>query len=51
MYGILVATTEDYLHAFESGIMLNLAEVAYGGLTAAESKVFEQIIWSKVTTC
>jgi hypothetical protein len=31
--------------------MLNLAEVAYGGLTQAESKVFEQIIWSKVTTC
>jgi hypothetical protein len=31
--------------------MLNLAEVAYGELTQAESKVFEQIIWSKVTTC
>ena len=31
--GILVATTEDHLHACESGIMLNLAEVAYGGLT------------------
>jgi hypothetical protein len=31
--------------------MLNLAEVAYGGLTQAESKVFEQIIWSKDTTC
>jgi hypothetical protein len=31
--------------------MLNLAEVAYGGLTQAESKVFEQIIQSKVTTC
>jgi hypothetical protein len=29
--------------------MLNLAEVAYGGLPQAESKVFEQIIWSKVT--
>jgi hypothetical protein len=26
-------------------------EVAYGGLTAAESKVFEQIIQSKVTAC
>jgi hypothetical protein len=50
-HGILVATTEDHLHACESGIMLNLAEVAYGGLTQAESKVFEQIIWSKVTTC
>jgi hypothetical protein len=25
--------------------MLNLAEVAYGGLTQAESKVFEQIIY------
>jgi hypothetical protein len=24
-YGILVATTEDHLHARESGIMLNLA--------------------------
>jgi hypothetical protein len=50
-HGILVATTEDHLHACESGILLNLAEVAYGGLTPAESKVFEQIIWSKVTTC
>jgi hypothetical protein len=50
-HGILVATTEDHLHAYESGIVLNLAEVAYGGLTQAESKVFEQIIWSKVTTC
>jgi hypothetical protein len=39
------------LHACESAIMLNLAEVAYGGLTQAESKVFEQIIQSKVTTC
>jgi hypothetical protein len=34
-----------------SGIMLNLAEVAYGGLTQAESKVFEQIIQSKLTAC
>jgi hypothetical protein len=50
-HGILVATTEDHLHACESGIMLNLAEVAYRGLMAAESKVFEQIIWSKVTAC
>jgi hypothetical protein len=50
-HGILVATTEDHLHACESGIMLNLAENAYGGLTQAESKVFEQIIRSKVTTC
>jgi hypothetical protein len=50
-HGILVATTEDHLHACESGIMLSLAEVACGGLTPAESKVFEQIIWSKVTTC
>jgi hypothetical protein len=31
--------------------MLNLAEVAYGGLTQAESKVFEQIIQSKLTAC
>jgi hypothetical protein len=50
-YGILVATAEDHLHACESGIMLNLAEVAYGGLTKAESKVFEQTIQYKVTTC
>jgi hypothetical protein len=50
-HGILVATTEDHLHACESGIMLNLAEVAYGGLTQAESKEFEQIIRSKVTAC
>jgi hypothetical protein len=41
-HGILVATREDHLHACESGIMLNLAEVAYGGLTQAQSKVFEQ---------
>jgi hypothetical protein len=50
-HGILVATTEDHLHACKSGIMLNLAEVAYGGLMAAESKVFKQIIQLKVTTC
>jgi hypothetical protein len=50
-HGILVATTEDHLHACESGIMLNHAEVAYGGLIPAESKVFEQIIQSKVTAC
>jgi hypothetical protein len=50
-HGILVARTEDHLHACESGIMLNLAEVAYGGLMPAESKVFEHIIWSKVTAC
>jgi hypothetical protein len=37
-HGILVATTEDHLHACKSGIMLNLAEVAYRGLAAAESK-------------
>jgi hypothetical protein len=49
-HGILVATTEDHLHACKSGIMLNLAEVAYGELTQAESKVFEKIIRSKVTT-
>ena len=48
-HGILVIITEDHLHACESGIMLNLAEVAYGGIMAAESKVFEQIIQSKVT--
>ncbi len=28
-HGILIATTEDHLHAFESGVMLNLADVAY----------------------
>jgi hypothetical protein len=50
-HGILVARTEDHLHACESGIMLNLAEVAYGGLMPAESKVLEPFIWSKVTTC
>jgi hypothetical protein len=31
-HGILVATTEDHLHAYRLGIMLNLAEVTYGGL-------------------
>jgi hypothetical protein len=50
-HGKLVATTEDYLNACAFAIMLNLAELAYGGLMSAESKVFEQIIWSKVTTC
>jgi hypothetical protein len=50
-HDILVATMEDHLHACESGIMLNLAEVAYGGLMPAESKVFEQITQSKVTAC
>ncbi len=35
-HGILVATAEDHLHSCEVGIMLNLVEVAYGGLT--ESK-------------
>jgi hypothetical protein len=35
-HGILVATAEDHLHSCESGIMLNLAEVAYGGLTDSE---------------
>ncbi len=47
-HGILIATTEDHLHAYEPGIMLNLAEVAYGGLMPAESKVFEQIMLSTV---
>jgi hypothetical protein len=46
-HGLLVATMEDHLHACESGIMLKLAEVTYGGLMPAESKVFEQIISSK----
>jgi hypothetical protein len=32
-HGILVATAKDHLHSCESGIMLNLVEVAYGGLT------------------
>jgi hypothetical protein len=41
-HGILVATTEDHLHAGESGIMLNLAEVAYGGLMAAKSKALNK---------
>ncbi len=35
-HGILVATAEDHLHSCESGIMLNLAEVVYGGLTDSE---------------
>jgi hypothetical protein len=35
-HGILVATAKDHLHSCESGIMLNLAEVAYGGLTDSE---------------
>jgi hypothetical protein len=35
-HSILVATAEDHLHSCESGIMLNLAEVAYGSLTNSE---------------
>jgi hypothetical protein len=31
--------------------MPNPAEVAYGELMPAESKVFEQIIQSNITTC
>jgi hypothetical protein len=35
-HGILGATTDDHLHSCEAGIMMNLAEVAYHGLTAKE---------------
>lgn len=50
-HGILVASTDDHLHAGESGILLNIAEMAYHGLTPAESKEFERIIWAKVSAC
>ena len=50
-HGILVATAEDHLHSCESGIMLNLAEVAYGGLTDSERTELEDIIRRDVLHC
>jgi len=48
--GILVAATEDHLHLGELGLVLNLGEVAYGGLTPGECTETERIICSKVTS-
>jgi len=48
--GILVAATEDHLHLGESGLVLNLGEVAYGGLTPGECTETERIICLKVTS-
>jgi len=45
-HDILRAATEDHLHSCESGIMFNVAEVAYKGLTPSELTEFEGIIWS-----
>jgi hypothetical protein len=35
-HGILSVTMDDHLHSCEAGIMMNLAEVAYHGLTACK---------------
>jgi hypothetical protein len=40
--------TDDHLHSCEAGIMMNLAEVAYHGLTAKELTEIEKIIQVKV---
>jgi hypothetical protein len=50
-HGILVATAKDHLHSCKSGIMLNLAEVAYGGLTNSEQSEFEEIVQTMVRGC
>jgi hypothetical protein len=50
-HGILVATAKDHLHSCKSGIMLNLAEVAYGGLTDSEQSEFEEIVQTMVRGC
>jgi hypothetical protein len=50
-HGILVATAEDHLHSFESGVMLNLSEVAYGGLTDTEWNELECTIRMTVRGC
>jgi hypothetical protein len=47
-HGILGATTDNHLHSCEAGIMMNLAEVAYHGLTAKELTEIEKIILVKV---
>jgi hypothetical protein len=48
-HGILGATMDNHLHSCEAGIMLmNLAEVAYHGLTAKELTEIEKIIQVKV---
>jgi hypothetical protein len=47
-HGILVATAKDHLHSFESGVMLNLSEVAYGGLTDTERNELECTIRTMV---
>jgi hypothetical protein len=39
------------MHSFESGMILNLAEVSYHGLTKSEQKEFEKIIQAKVVSC
>jgi len=49
--GILVATTDDHMHSAEVGIMLNVAQVSYHGLTESELNDIEQIIQSKVRAC
>jgi hypothetical protein len=43
-HGILGATINDHLHSCEAGIMMNLAEVAYHGLTVKELTKVERII-------
>jgi hypothetical protein len=48
---ILVATAEDHLQSCKSGIMLNLAEVAYGGLSDSERSELEDIVRKDVLAC
>jgi hypothetical protein len=50
-HGILAAMAEDHLHSCESGIMLNLAEVAYSGLTDSDRSEFEDIVRKMVQGC
>jgi hypothetical protein len=50
-HGVLVATTDNHLHLFESGVILNLAEVAYGGLPPSDLYAVEALIRTKVLGC
>jgi hypothetical protein len=50
-HGVLVTTTDDHLHSCKAGVLLNLAKVANGGLTAAKLSKFEMIIWKKCLSC
>jgi len=49
--GIVGATVDDHLHSAEAGIIYNLDEVSYGGLSPSELSEFEHIIRTKVKGC